>query len=143
VSLYKNLRKVLLAEDDAPVRELFTLILEQLGLEVVAVPDGSEAVSALKQSDQFDLLMTDFKMPKMNGVELLKWCRENGLHFPVILVTADANLRSEEILALGDCCASLLPKPFELDRLAAVIGAADAREHHRDCVHLRAPRHPG
>lgn len=62
--------KILLADDDA-LRKIIQFKLKQRGYEVPVVADGEEALSALREN-RFELLLSDMKMPKLNGLELLK-----------------------------------------------------------------------
>jgi CheY-like chemotaxis protein len=61
-----------------------------------------EAIEKLSK-EAFDLLISDFRMLRMSGFELLRWCREHDFHFPVIFVTANKVLFPEERIALDDC----------------------------------------
>lgn len=133
---YKNLKFVLIAEDDLELQELLKLKVESLGLQCEAVADGIAAFEKL-QTGVFNLLITDFRMPKLDGVELLKKCRENKIHIPVIFQSADADLAPREQIALADCCATLMFKPVNHQIFLAAIGAADNRTHHIDCLHSR------
>jgi hypothetical protein len=56
---------------------------------------------------------------------------------PVIFQSGQANLLKPEQIALADCCATLLLKPFNLESLLVAIRAADSKAHYRDCVHNR------
>lgn len=106
--------RILLVEDDHSIRHLMEEILIDEGYHLTSVVNGLEAVKTLSQND-FNLLITDFRMPQLNGVELLKWCRENCLKLPVIFMTATACLLQEENLALKDFQAVLIHKPLNVD----------------------------
>lgn len=132
---FERLRRVLLVEDDEDIREAMTAMLESFGLEVIGTGAAEEAVKHL--SAPFDLLVTDFQLPGMDGVELLNECRSRHLHVPVILLSARVELVPREKVALEDCCATLMQKPVNLAILKQALQAADARVHHADCVHRR------
>lgn len=106
--------------------------LQGEGYECSEASDGTEAVEILKR-ENFDLLISDFRMPKMNGAELLQWCRQNEIHFPVIFVTGNPELLPIERMALKDCCAALLQKPVELNTILIAVEDAKVRNHHRHC----------
>jgi DNA-binding NtrC family response regulator len=131
-----NQRTVLLVEDDTNIRKALEFFLESLEINYFSVGDGQEAIDLLS-SKTVDVLMTDFDMPKVDGVELLRWCRAHDRHFPVIFMSATADLLEKEEIALKDCCACLLSKPVNLDDLERVVEAAFARKHHELCVHQR------
>jgi len=127
-----KIKKILLAEDDQDIREVIADVLLNENFEVDCADNGLEATKKLA-TQSYDLLISDFRMPKMDGAQLLNWCRENNFHFPVIFITANRELFPLEILALNDCCASLLNKPLNLDSLLEEIVKADQREHLRNC----------
>lgn len=133
----QNIHTVLIAEDNLELLLDLKEFLVRIGLKVLSAPDG-RAATHLLQSQTVDLLITDFRMPEMDGVELLQWCREQKLHLPVVFLSADAELLEKEKVALGDCCATLMMKPFNAKVLRAAIEAADERSHHRDCLHSRS-----
>lgn len=62
-------------------------------------------------------MITDFRMPRMDGVQLLNWCRESKIHFPVIFISENSHLLSKEKIALDDCCADLINKPMNIDSI--------------------------
>lgn len=124
--------RILLAEDEPTIREILTELLVDEGYECIAAFDGLDATEKLKK-ETFDLLISDFRMPRMNGAELLKWCREQKIHLPVIFITANKELFPEEKDALSDCCAALLVKPIDFNNLILAIEEAKTRNHHRFC----------
>lgn len=127
--------RVLLVEDDAAIREMVTEMLKEMGFAVTAVADGEAGVAVLEQDTSFRLLITDFHMPNVDGYELLHYARENHFHNSVIFTSSDSTLTLRDQMALGDCCASMLPKPFSFAQLRGTVGAALSRVHHVDCVH--------
>ena len=80
--------RLLIADDSVTTRTLEASILEQEGFEVRTAADGQEAWSMIQQSPP-DLLISDFEMPRMNGIELTRTIRGSSRHraLPVILVT--------------------------------------------------------
>jgi DNA-binding response OmpR family regulator len=124
--------RILLVEDDHDIRELVYEILSAEGFKCTKAIDGLAAIEMLK-SETFDLLITDFQMPRLNGVQLLDWCRESKIHFPVIFISASMNLLPEEEVALSDCCASVLEKPMDADAILNAIEEARKRNHHLEC----------
>lgn len=82
-------KKAVLVVEDSPIfQELVTAILAGLGLEVRVAPDGAAAVDALGQSP-VDLVLSDIQMPRMNGLELVRWLRAQPRlrHLPVVLMS--------------------------------------------------------
>ena len=131
---FDRISSVLFVDDSVDFQHIVSRLLQRLSLDCTVASDGEEARMLLADRD-FDVLITDFRMPRMNGVQLLNWCRANGKHLPVVLMSANADLLASEVIALGDCCATLMMKPFSLAALQAALGAADSRSHHDHCVH--------
>ena len=132
---FKHLKRALVVDDSHDMRTLVCFKLHELGLATYEAENGELAIDRLKH-DVVDLIVTDFRMPVMNGVELLDWCRKNSVHIPVIFMSTDVHLIAPEQVALHDCCATLLLKPIDDHIFRAALKAADERTHHENCVHL-------
>ena len=114
--------RILLADDDAALRRIIQFKLKQRGYEVIATADGEEALSVLCKG-RFDLLLSDMKMPKLNGLELLKEAKKVQPDIEVILITAYAAVsQAVEAVKLG--AFDYLTKPFEDDQLFVTIEKA-------------------
>ena len=111
--------RVLVAEDEDPLRELLCEILRARGHQVTEASDGQKAIRALK-AGEWDLIITDILMPKANGTELLKEVRAEGRHVPCIVISGRGeDILKQQALALG--AAVCLRKPFDIvDILKAV-----------------------
>ena len=79
--------KILIAEDDRELRQLFSHVLQRNGYTVVGVSDGQEALQAMDR-DVYDLLISDVMMPVLDGYELVRQLRESGNKTPVLMITA-------------------------------------------------------
>lgn len=79
--------KILIAEDDNELRQLFTHVLIKNGYSVVGVANGQKALDAMETS-YYDLLISDIMMPVMDGYELVKSIRASGSNIPVLMITA-------------------------------------------------------
>jgi DNA-binding response OmpR family regulator len=132
--MFVNLKKVLIVDDTEDLRGLLKNWISFRGLEGITAVNGREATDILQQ-EPIDLIITDFQMPEMDGLELLEWCRSRGRFMPVVFMSATEQVFGREELALGDCCATRLAKPINFQILAAALEAAERHEHHRDCVH--------
>ena len=112
---YNGLSKILLLEDDANLNETVTEFLEDEGYEVVSVYDGHEAQEKLYES-KYDLLLLDINVPGINGLELLKESREEGIVAPAIFITS---MDSVDDLERGfkSGCDDYIRKPFALKEL--------------------------
>jgi DNA-binding NtrC family response regulator len=113
---------ILLADDDAALRRVIQFKLKKRGYSVVAVDDGEQALAALMEGT-FDLVLSDMKMPKLNGLDLLRQIKEIQPGLAVILMTAFAAVpQAVEAVKLG--AFDYLTKPFDDDQLFAAIDKA-------------------
>jgi two-component system chemotaxis response regulator CheY len=105
--------KFLVVDDFATMRRIVRTLLKELGFESVdEAEDGAAALAKLKQGG-FDFVVTDWNMPNMNGLDLLKALREHPelKDIPVLMVTAEA--KRENIIAAAQAGASgYIVKPF-------------------------------
>jgi len=120
--------RILLAEDEESVRQLVARALTQDGHEVVATVDGAEAFDALRrEGGRFDLLLTDIKMPVMDGLALALAAARDHPNLPIVLMTGYADQR-ERAHGLDALIHDVIAKPFSLtDIRKAVNGALVAR----------------
>ena len=79
--------RILIAEDDTELRQLFEHVLQKSGYDVSGVSDGRQALDALS-ADYYDLVISDIMMPAMDGYELVRSMRESGVNTPVMMITA-------------------------------------------------------
>ncbi|MGM9626942.1 MAG: response regulator transcription factor [Faecousia sp.] len=79
--------KILIAEDDRELRQLFSHVLIKNGYAVKGVSNGQEALDAM-ENDYFDLIISDIMMPVMDGYEFVRFLRSTGNHIPVMMITA-------------------------------------------------------
>ena len=83
--------KILIVEDDATLRQLFSRVLTKNGYSVKGTGNGEEALSLL-DGEYFDLIITDVMMPVMDGYQLISAIRQSGNSIPVLMVTAKTSL---------------------------------------------------
>ncbi|OPX18780.1 MAG: response regulator [Desulfobacca sp. 4484_104] len=110
--------KILIVDDFSTMRRIIKNILRQLGFtNVQEADDGSTAWPKI-QSEPFDLIITDWNMPKMSGLELLKAIRsdENLKELPVLMVTAEA-LKENIIEAVKAGVSNYIVKPFTAETM--------------------------
>ncbi len=80
------LYKILVVDDEAPVRELFIDLFKKEDCQAIAVASGEEALANLKK-ETFDVVLLDIKLPGMSGLEVLKNIRDNYKDLPVVMIT--------------------------------------------------------
>jgi DNA-binding NtrC family response regulator len=114
--------RILVADDEAPQREILSRILSGEGYEVITAPDGRDA-SELLRSAAPDVLLTDMKMPHMDGMALLEFARREAPRLPVILLTAFGSV-PQAIAAVRAGAFDFLTKPLDRDALLIAIDRA-------------------
>ncbi|MFM0730028.1 response regulator [Paraburkholderia sediminicola] len=112
-----GLKRVLVVEDDGEVRAMLVECLRMLGYTVTEAADGQAGLNRL-QDDNPDLLMVDFAMPGMNGIDVIAAARKMREDLPVILATGYADV---DISGLVVKRCTILRKPFQLDDLARTV----------------------
>lgn len=120
--------KILYLEDDIALRQTIHEFLEDEGFNVTLAKDGEEALEILYKQN-FDLLLLDVQVPKLNGFKLLELLRESNITTPTIFTTS---LNSIEDLSTGYEIGAddYIKKPFELKELLLRIKALLKREYH-------------
>jgi len=111
--------KVLIVEDHTPTRMAMSRLIRQAGADVTTARDGEEGLGYLL-TQRFDVLLTDLRMPKMDGFELLQHCQtlpESHRPNRVIAISGEY-----EASALHGQPVQFLPKPFDLDVLLNMLG---------------------
>ena len=119
--------KALIVDDSLTIRRIVRKALAIVGINDAAeAEDGCAALEAVNKTNDFDLILLDWNMPKMTGIDALKALRQAGNKTPVIMVTTEAE-KSRVIDAIKTGANDYLIKPFSPDQLAAkvknVIGA--------------------
>lgn len=112
--------KILIADDEADIRNLVRLSLQENGYEVAEAKNGKEAFETVKGGG-IDLAVVDIMMPVMDGFNLLRKIREIST-VPVILLTARSD-SMDKVLGLGLGADDYISKPFSLEELVARVGA--------------------
>ena len=112
---------ILVAEDQADIRDLIVLNLQQAGYEVVAVPDGRAALAS-QDARASDLLVLDLMMPGLDGLEVCKALRARGRATPILMLTAKST-ELDRVLGLELGADDYLTKPFSMAEMLARVKA--------------------
>ncbi len=113
--------RILLAEDERALSKAVIKLLEKNNYSADAVFDGEEALIYLDTGD-YDALILDIMMPKMDGITVLKTIRSKGNQIPVLMLTAKSEIE-DRVLGLDSGANDYLPKPFDTRELLARIRA--------------------
>lgn len=106
--------RALVADDSEVMRKIMVKYLGSAGFsEVELACDGAEALVKSKASD-FDLILLDWNMPKLLGIDVLRRLRGGGVHTPIVIVTTEAN-RGHIIEAIKSGVSNYIVKPFQKD----------------------------
>lgn len=114
--------RILLVEDDASLRSILSYHLEQAGYKVTEAADGRQALDQSKKHD-WDLVVTDIRMPRIDGVTLLKEIRRSDVDLPIILITAHGTIE-DAVAAIKAGAFDYITKPVEREVLLRVVGRA-------------------
>ena len=114
--------RVLVAEDDGEMLDLIRRVLTDEGYAVLTAGDGQEALARLDDGE-FDIVLTDVRMPGADGVAVLRRAMTRKLHQPVILMTAFGSI-SSAVEAMREGAFHYLAKPFDLDDLLGIVSSA-------------------
>jgi DNA-binding response OmpR family regulator len=113
--------RILLAEDERSLSRAIIALLERNNYSADAVYDGEEALAYL-EAGNYDALILDIMMPKMDGLTVLRRLRERGNPIPVLMLTAKSEV-SDKVLGLDSGANDYLTKPFSTQELMARIRA--------------------
>lgn len=114
--------KILIAEDDPVSRRVLAATLEMFGYEVVVAADGAEAWTALQRDDAPSLIILDWMMPELDGVEICRRVRETATSTPPYLILLTAKSEKSDVVAGLDAGANdYLTKPFDRAELRARV----------------------
>ena len=119
-------KRILIVDDEPSIRKVLKAHLGRAGYDVETAADGQQAVERIGAVD-YHLVVTDLKMPNLDGMALLAWCTEHAPGLPVIVITAHGTVDSAvEAIKLG--AHDYITKPFDHDELRNIIAKALATE---------------
>jgi two-component system response regulator AdeR len=113
------MNKILVVDDEERIADITEKFLKMNGFDVLKAVGGEEAIRILSTDIQFDLMLLDMKMPKVNGMDVIQKKAELGKKFPVLLLTGsiDAEKYLEELKDKGFTAEDILYKPIDLSEL--------------------------
>lgn len=116
---------ILIVDDDQPIAEVFHELLETDGRDVESCYDGEEAIERIRARENvpFDLILVDLMMPKVGGLEVLRFAKKANPDVIVIIITGYASLETA-IAAIREGAYDYLQKPCKLDQIRIVVDNA-------------------
>ena len=117
---------ILIVEDKENLRQMLTAAVERMGFAVDTAEDGRQAQAKIKQR-RYDLILTDLRLPKGSGLEILGYSRELDDAIPVIVMTAYGTIE-EAVSAMKNGAFDFIQKPLDLDHLRLLIERALEQE---------------
>ena len=121
--------KILIIEDEEPIRRVLVKILTEENSEFVLseAVDGKQGIKLIND-EEFDLILCDIKMPKMDGLEVLEQAKKSGISTPFIMLTGHGNVETA-VHAMKVGAYDFIPKPPDLNRLLISVRNAIASKH--------------
>ncbi|MBA2078755.1 MAG: DNA-binding response regulator [Rhodanobacter sp. 68-29] len=114
-----NTKRILVVDNEAKMRRILELSLRNMGHEVLQAGEGEEALRLLER-ESCDLVLTDLRMPRMDGIELLKALRARGDDVPVIMLTAYGTIETA-VSAMKLGAADYIIRPFEMETIELAV----------------------
>lgn len=124
------MNRILIVEDEAPIRNLIRMSLEDAGYDCTLAADGEKGADLVEQ-ENFDLILLDIMLPKIDGYELLSYIRTKEI--PVIFLTAKSSTQ-EKVKGLRLGAEDYITKPFEIVELLARVETVLRRFGKNDVV---------
>lgn len=122
--------RVLVVDDEKSMRDLLAIMLRKNGYHVAVAEGGEAALSALK-TNAFDLVITDLRMRKVDGLAVLRACKDTSPHMVVLVVTAYASTDTA-VEAMKRGAYDYITKPFKLEEIRLTIEKALERKRLQD-----------
>lgn len=119
-------RRVLVVDDEENILSLLQEVLGDAGYQVDGASDGFDALNKVK-NDGFDVMLVDLRLPKMDGIELLRTAKRIKPGLSVIMMTGDVNLQSV-ISSIRHGACDFIAKPFNLEKAVAAVNRGWVRK---------------
>jgi two-component system response regulator PilR (NtrC family) len=132
--------RILVIEDEKSMREVLKILLEEEAYDVISVPNGEKGIELIR-SDIFDLIITDIKMPKADGFEVLRTVKEISPNTMVIMITAFGTTEAAiEAMKIG--AYDYIHKPFKIDEIRLVVNKAFEKKKLSEELHILREKQP-
>jgi len=132
-NIQKLKARILVVDDEPEIAETLQDLLVFAGFDVETAENGKQAIDLLTTARHFDLVITDMKMPKMNGLELLRLSHQLRKHLPVVILTGYGTV-DNGIHSLEEGAYDYILKPFNTEKLLRVVQGALKRKTLQICT---------
>ena len=112
-------RKVLVIDDEVELCELMELHLKAAGFEISKAYNAKDALEILEGNSKVDFIVTDVRLPKKSGPELIREVQGRGTNIPFLMITGFSDVDADDAADMG--AVALLQKPADLPKIAKVI----------------------
>ena len=129
-----GIKKILVVDDERNITDVLATILRSLGYSVSAASDGEEALNILKK-EYYELVITDIKMPQMDGLSLLKEINKLKKDIIIIMLTGLAT-SDTAVEAMRSGAFDYIVKPFNIEKIIDVVARAD-KEFRKRCESIQ------
>lgn len=113
------MEKILVIDDEKSILDLLSVVFEKEGYAVETSLSATKAVELIGNED-FDIIISDIKMPKMSGMELLRYVRKNRPDIPIVMITAYGTIK-QAVEALKAGAMDYVVKPFDVEELKIIV----------------------
>ncbi len=113
------MEKILVIDDEKSILDLLTVVFEKEGYAVKTSLSATRAVELMGNED-FDIIVSDIKMPRMSGMELLRYVRKNRPDIPIVMITAYGTIK-QAVEALKAGAMDYIVKPFDVEELKIIV----------------------
>jgi DNA-binding NtrC family response regulator len=113
------MEKILVIDDEKSILDLLSVVFEKEGYMVKTSLSATRAVELMGNED-FDMIISDIKMPKMSGMELLRYVRKNRPDIPIVMITAYGTIK-QAVEALKAGAMDYIVKPFDVEELKIIV----------------------
>jgi cyclic di-GMP phosphodiesterase len=118
--------RIIIVDDEEPIRSLLTDTLEELGYKCDSVADGSECIKKIDEGNNYDVALLDIRMPKLGGIGTLKYIKSYSPDISVVMISASREINDVRV-ALKEGAYDYIFKPFDVKEVETVIRRAVER----------------